>query len=169
MITTPWPNFFTSSLMKPAIKLLVSLAIPLAIGFLGNLFTSSSVDTWYITLRSPSFAPPNWLFGPVWTTLYILMGISLYLIWRQPAGKSRYNALSIFAIQLFLNLLWSFLFFYMQSPGAALIDITALWIAIVIMLSRFFKIKSIAAWLNIPYLLWVTFALILNFAFFLLN
>ena len=105
--------------------------------------------------------------------------ISLYIIWRQPATtdrskgkgetKSKPKAITAFAFQLALNFLWSFLFFYLRSPGAALIDITALWIAIIVMLSHFFKVKPVAAWLNIPYLLWVTFALILNFAFFLLN
>ncbi|HJU45816.1 MAG TPA: TspO/MBR family protein [Chitinophagaceae bacterium] len=155
--------------MKPIFKLLISLAIPLATGAIAGIFTSNSVDTWYITLNRPGFAPPNWVFGPVWTTLYILMGISLYMIWRLPADDRRNQALGVFIIQLALNFFWSFLFFYLHSPGAALVDIILLWLAIIIMLRRFYRCKPIAAWINIPYLLWVSFALALNWAFYRLN
>lgn len=151
------------------IKLLVSIILPLALGAIAGMFTSQSVPEWYETLNRPSFNPPNRIFGPVWTILYILMGISLFLIWKQNSSKERNLAILIFLSQLTLNFLWSFIFFYFNMIGFALIEIILLWINIIIMIVLFFKIKPIAAYINIPYLLWVTFAAVLNASYFLLN
>lgn len=151
------------------LKLLVSLALPLGLGSIAGIFTSAAVPEWFATLNKPSFNPPNWVFGPVWTSLYLLMGISLYLIWKQSASKARNMAISVFLLQQVLNFGWSFIFFYFNLIGFALIEIISLWISIVVMLVLFHKIKPIAAYINIPYLLWVTFATVLNASYYLLN
>lgn len=153
---------------QPA-KLIASLLLPLGIGGLAGMFTSEAIPGWYASLNQPSFNPPNWVFGPVWTTLYIIMGISLFLIWKLPASKQRNQAILIFMIQLFLNFCWSFFFFYFKMIGVALVDILLLWITIIITLLRFYNLKPVAAYINIPYLLWVTFASALNIAYFFLN
>jgi translocator protein len=151
------------------IKLVVSLALPLAVGATAGIFTVKAIPGWYASLNSPSFNPPNWLFGPVWTTLYILLGISLFLIWKLDPGKERDRAIFVFLLQLLLNFGWSFFFFYFKMIGLALIEIVVLWIAIAIMINLFYKIKPIAAYINIPYFLWVTFATILNAGYYFLN
>jgi len=153
----------------PASKLIISLVIPLTVGAIAGYFTTTAIGGWYETLHQPSFRPPNGLFAPVWTVLYILMGISLYLIWIQPVKTISNKALNIFVFQLLLNFIWSFLFFYFHLIGTALIEIIVLWISIVIMIFRFRKVKPLAAYLNIPYIVWVTFALVLNAAYFKLN
>lgn len=150
-------------------KLLVSLALPLGLGTIAGLLTAGAVPGWYETLNKPSFNPPNWVFGPVWTTLYILMGISLFLIWKQSESKGRNQAIFVFLLQQALNFGWSFFFFHFNMIGFALIEIIFLWISIVAMLVLFYKIKPLAAFINIPYLIWVTFAAILNAAYYLLN
>lgn len=150
-------------------KLIIAILIPLALGAIAGRFTSQAVPEWYSTLNRPSFSPPNWIFGPVWTVLYILIGTSLFLIWKQTPSKERNNALWIFSIQMFFNFMWSFVFFYFNQIGLALIVIILLWICILFMLISFYKIKPWAAYLNIPYLLWVTFASVLNSAFYILN
>jgi tryptophan-rich sensory protein len=150
-------------------KLLASLALPLGIGAVAGIFTSEAVPEWYATLNRPSFSPQNWLFGPVWTTLYILMGFSFFLIWKQDASIHRKRAIIVFLLQLVLNFAWSFIFFYFNKIGLALIEIVVLWISIILMLIVFFKLKPMAAYLNIPYLLWVTFASILNTGYYFLN
>lgn len=150
-------------------KLLVSIALPLGVGAIAGLSTAASIPGWYATLNRPSFNPPNWLFGPVWTTLYIILGISLYLIWKQRASKERNFAILVFLIQMALNFGWSFVFFYFNMIGLALIEIIVLWLSIILMISLFYKIKPAAALINIPYLIWVTFATILNAAYYILN
>jgi benzodiazapine receptor len=150
-------------------KLFASLALPLVLGAIAGLFTAEAVPEWYETLNRPPFNPPNWLFGPVWTTLYILLGISLFLIWKQSASKERNLAILVFLLQQALNFGWSFIFFYFNMIGFALIEIILLWISIIIMLVLFYKIKPMAAYINIPYLIWVTFATILNASYYLLN
>lgn len=150
-------------------KLLISIVLPLSIGAIAGIFTAQAIPEWYATLNQPSFNPPNWVFGPVWTILYIIMGISFFLIWKLEAGKQRNQAIAIFFVQLLLNFGWSFFFFYFQMIGVALVEIIVLWSAIVFMLVRFYKLKPLAAYLNIPYLLWVTFAAVLNAAYFFLN
>ncbi len=133
------------------------------------MFTSAAIPTWYASLNQPSFNPPNWVFGPVWTALYTIMGISLFMVWNLESGKERNQALLIFMVQLFLNFCWSFFFFYFNMIGVALVDILLLWVMIVFMLVRFYKLKPLAAYINIPYLLWVSFATALNIAYFFLN
>jgi tryptophan-rich sensory protein len=151
------------------LKLAASLLLPLGVGGVAGIFTTDAIPGWYATLNQPSFNPPNWVFGPVWTTLYIVMGISLFMIWKLPASKQRNQAILIFMVQLFLNFCWSFLFFYFKMIGVALVDIVFLWVIIVFLLYRFHKLKPWAAYVNIPYLLWVTFATVLNTAYLLLN
>ncbi|MCX6279076.1 MAG: tryptophan-rich sensory protein [Bacteroidetes bacterium] len=150
-------------------KLIASLLLPLGVGGIAGMFTAEAIPGWYATLNQPSFNPPNSVFGPVWTTLYTIMGISLFMIWRLEAGKERNHAILIFMVQLLLNFCWSFFFFYFNMIGVALLDIIVLWITIIIMLVHFYKIKPLAAYINIPYLLWVTFATALNIAYFFLN
>ena len=153
------------------IKLAASLIICLSAGAIGSVFTSSSVDSWYRTLNKPPFNPPSWLFAPVWTALYIMMGISLFLVWSSKSTqRNKKNiALSFFAVQLFLNMMWSALFFGLQNPLLAFVEIILLWIAIIITIALFIKISATAAYLLVPYLLWVTFAAVLNYSIFLLN
>jgi translocator protein len=155
---------------KPNIvKLIVSLILPLGIGAIAGIFTSKAIPLWYESLNKPSFNPPNWIFGPVWTTLYFLMGVSLFLIWKQSETKERNRAILVFMIQLFLNFCWSFLFFYFHQLGLALAEVILLWISILIMILLFHRLRPWAAYINIPYILWVTFASILNAAYYFLN
>jgi len=150
-------------------KLILSLILTLGTGAVAGIFTGQSVSGWYATLNQPSFNPPNWVFGPVWSTLYFLMGLSLWLVWKQKPSAERNLAILIFIVQLVLNFFWSFLFFYFHMIGAALIDIIVLWAGILTMKVLFYRIRPVAAYLNIPYLLWVTFATVLNTAYFFLN
>ena len=151
------------------IKLIISILLPLSVGALAGMFTSQAVPTWYASLNRPSFSPPNWVFGPVWTSLYILLGISFFLIWKENPSKYRNLSTIVFSIQMLLNFAWSFLFFYFNLIGAALIEIILLWISIALMIYLFYKIKPVAAYMNIPYLLWVSFATILNAGYYFLN
>lgn len=142
----------------------ISIAIPLIIGFLGSIFTFQSVKTWYVTtLIKPDFNPPSWIFGPVWTTLFILMGISLYI------ARSQKVNLKWFWIQLLLNLAWSIIFFGLKMPVLAFIEIIILWIAILINIKSFWSKSKLAAILLLPYLFWVTFASFLTFTIVRLN
>jgi len=154
---------------KQIIKLVASLLLPLAIGGIAGIFTAEAVPGWYASLNQPTFNPPNWVFGPVWTTLYLILGVSLFLIWELPSNRERNLAILVFMIQLLFNFGWSFFFFYFKMIGVALIEIIALWIMIIVMLVQFYKLKPLAAYINIPYALWVTFATVLNGAYFLLN
>lgn len=150
-------------------KLIIAIALPLVVGGISSFFTLKAIPIWYASLHAPSFKPPNWIFGPVWTSLYILMGISLYLIWKMPETSERNTAVIVFLIQLVFNFAWSFFFFYFKNIGFALIDIIALWVSIVAMMFLFYRIIPIAAYINIPYLCWVSFATALNYAYFQLN
>ena len=149
--------------------LLICIAIPLVSGSLSGLAIADHISSWYSTLNKPSFNPPNYLFGPVWSVLYILMGIGLYLILQTPKSAMRTKSIMLFAVQLILNLSWSFIFFNAQSPFAALIIIGLLWIAILMMMIYFHTLSPIASYLQIPYLLWVSFASVLNAAIWILN
>ncbi|HRO43344.1 MAG TPA: tryptophan-rich sensory protein [Flavipsychrobacter sp.] len=151
------------------LKLIVALALPLLLGAIAGSYTSEEVPNWYRTLKAPSFAPPGWLFGPVWSTLYILMGISSFLVWKQKATPLRNKALVIYLVQLLLNFAWSFIFFYYKEIGWALVEIVILWIAILLFLWHFYRIKPVAAYLNIPYFLWVSFATALTAGYWMLN
>ena len=150
-------------------KLFFSLLITLAVGGIAGYYTASSIGTWYAGLNKPSFNPPNWIFGPVWTILYILMGIALYYVWSLPVSKSRNIALIIFFVQLALNFIWSIIFFNLHQMGWAFIDIILLLCFIAATMFLFNQLSKPAAWLLLPYLLWVSFALVLNFALWQLN
>lgn len=150
-------------------KLIVSVALPLSVGAVAGIITAQSIEGWYNTLSKPSFNPPNWIFGPVWTTLYILMGISFFLVWKQKESASRSQAITVFLLQLLCNFAWSLIFFYFKMIGLAFVEIILLWISIVFMLFLFYKIKPVSAWINIPYLLWVSFATVLNASLYFLN
>ena len=149
--------------------LLQSIFLCEGAGILGSLFTFPSIKTWYITLLKPSFSPPNWIFGPIWTTLYALMGIALFLILTHKKQKRNRHALFVFGIQLLLNILWSLVFFGGHSIAGGLIAIAALWIFIVLSLIEFARISKPAGLLLLPYLFWVSFASILNLSLYLLN
>lgn len=156
--------------MSNTIKLMVAVAVPLAIGGLSGLATAKGVETWYPTLAKPSFNPPAWVFGPAWTLLYILMGVALFLVWRQGLNTPGVRvALIAFAVQLVLNALWSIIFFGLQSPGWAFVEIVLLWLAIVVTLWTFWRVVPAAGWLLAPYLAWVSFATVLNGSIWILN
>jgi tryptophan-rich sensory protein len=149
-------------------KFLISLALPFLAAAIGSIFTASSVGNWYQTLQKPFLNPPDWIFGPVWTLLFFLMGCSLYLVW-QSDREGKKKAYLIFGIQLVLNILWSVLFFGLQSPSIAFAEIIILWVFIIWNIAVFRKFSSAAAWFLVPYLLWVSFAAYLNFSIFRLN
>jgi len=150
-------------------KLTFSILVSLSAGGIGSFFTASSISTWYSTLNKPFFNPPNWIFAPVWTTLYILMGVSLYLVLVAKTKKDKRVPITIFATQLVLNTLWSIIFFGLKSPLIALIEIIFLWITILFTIKQFNQISPISSYLLYPYLAWVSFASLLNLAIFLLN
>jgi translocator protein len=155
--------------MKKILQLILCIFGCLSIGLIGGIATASSVKTWYVTLNKPFFNPPNFLFGPVWTVLYILMGISLYLILQTANNEARRKAIVVFVIQLLLNLCWSFLFFKFHLLGVSFIEIIIIWLSILFMIFTFYKLDKRAALLQIPYLLWVSFASVLNGAIWFLN
>lgn len=141
----------------------IAIGICEAVGIIGGLATASSVSTWYSTLQKPSFTPPDWVFAPVWTLLYALMGVAAYLVWRIGWRQRRVKvAIAAFIVQLALNLLWSILFFALRSPGIAMIDILLLLIAIVVTGVLFYRLRPLAGWLMAPYVLWVAYASMLN-------
>jgi benzodiazapine receptor len=155
---------------QDASTLLICILICQCVGFIGSLFTQPSISTWYATLEKPSITPPNWVFSPVWIALFVLMGISLFLIWRTGlAEREAKVALGCFGAQLVLNLAWSMLFFGLRSPLGGLIDIAALWILIALTIFYFFKISKVACLLLLPYIVWVSFAAVLNFFIWRLN
>jgi len=156
-------------MQKQAIgKLVLSIIIPQLAGGIGALFTTSSIPTWYASIQKPSFNPHNWIFGPVWTTLFLLMGISLFLVWNEKS-KLKKKAITFFGVQLGLNTIWSILFFGLHSPLLAFIEIILLWIAILFTIIYFSKISKTSAYLLVPYILWVSFAAVLNLSILLLN
>ncbi|HEY1202505.1 MAG TPA: TspO/MBR family protein [Niastella sp.] len=155
--------------MKKWITILLCMLLPLAVGFVSGKITRENVINWYPFLEKPSFTPPNYLFGPVWTVLYLLMGVSLYLVVRQPASPNRTKALSLFSIQLLLNFWWSVFFFRFHLIAIALIDIILLLVFIILMIRSFFKLNKLASNLQWPYLAWVSFATALNMGIWVLN
>ena len=156
--------------MNKFVKLIISIVICQLAGIIGSIFTMGSVETWYVTIAKPAFNPPNWIFGPVWVTLYTLMGIAAFLIWKEDIkNKAVKNALTIFALQLIVNILWSIVFFGAHSIMGGLIIIIILFILIIVTIKSFYKVSKTAGNLLIPYLLWVGFATALNFAIWQLN
>lgn len=151
-------------------KLLISIAVCEGAGLAGGIVTADAIPTWYVTLQKPSFTPPNWLFAPAWTTLYLLMAIAAFAVWRKGAGNQRAAiALSYFLAQLVLNMLWSFVFFGLKSPFAGVAVIVGLWAAILVTILKFFPVSKISGILMLPYVLWVTFAAALNISIWILN
>lgn len=156
--------------MKTFLRLLGCVVLCETAGLIGGIFTAQSVTTWYSTLAKPPFNPPAWVFGPVWTTLYLLMGISLYLVWQiKRETKWRLAALGVFFAQLILNALWSFIFFGLRNPGWAVFEIVVLWACILVTVILIWKLSRPAALLLLPYILWVSFAAVLNVAVWRLN
>lgn len=144
-------------------KLIFAIVLCQAVGIIGSLFTFSAIPTWYGSLVKPSFNPPSWVFGPVWTILYTLMGVSLYLVWKsKPAVK-------LFIWQLIANSLWSIIFFGMKNIQLALIEIIVLLILVLATIKKFYKINKIAAYLLIPYFVWGGFATLLTYSIWILN
>ena len=154
--------------MSNTLKLIISLALPQIAGGLGAFFTISSVQSWYQTINKPFFNPPSWIFGPMWTLLYVLMGIACYLIWKKKHLQKK-QLLALFFAQLLLNALWSPAFFGMESPILGLVVIVPLWALILVCIIQFRKASKLASGLMIPYLLWVSFATVLNFSIYWLN
>jgi len=151
-------------------KLAISLGLCLGAGFLGSLFTTSAIDTWYVNLNKPIFNPPNWLFGPVWTMLYILMGIALFLVWQKGLkNKNVRFAFWFFIMHLAFNTLWSIIFFGVKNIGLAMVDIAILWLMVLALLYFFYEIDKRATWLIVPYFLWISFASLLNYSIWILN
>ena len=152
------------------LHLIVSILITEGIAVTASVFTISQIPVWYSTLNKPSFNPPSWLFGPVWTTLYLLIATSAYLVWRQRDGSELYKkAKTAYIVQLILNFAWSAVFFGMHQVLGALVVIGLLWLSIVTIIYYFSKFNKVAAWLLVPYLLWVSFASVLNLYIYLLN
>lgn len=152
------------------VKLICSVALCIFIGFLGSFVTRDSVSTWYADLSRPCFTPPDWTFGVVWPILYMMMGISAFLIWNMGFDKIEVKvALGIFGLQLILNGLWTPIFFGLHLVGVALVEIIMMWIAILLTIISFWKISKPATLLLLPYILWVSFAVVLNASLFILN
>ena len=157
-------------IIKKIFKLIISLVLCQGVGFLGSVITTPQITTWYDSLSKPFFTPPNWVFGLVWTFLYFLLGISLYLVWVQEEKNYKTKAAwQIFIIQLSLNLVWSTAFFGFKSPIAGLVVIIILWVIISGTIYIFHQVSKWASYLLIPYFLWVSFAVILNLSIVLLN
>ncbi len=150
------------------IKLVISCSVPLAVGFGGSFFTGS-LD-WYQALAKPAFNPPSWAFAPVWTALYLLMGISAFLVWgKEPADAAVKVALACFVLQLVFNALWTPIFFGARQPLIAFGDIILLWLAIAATIICFYRVNKLSAILLVPYIIWVSFAAVLNAAICMLN
>jgi tryptophan-rich sensory protein len=158
--------------MKPRniANLVISIIACQGAGIIGSVFTTPAIPTWYASLEKPIFTPPSWLFAPAWITLYLLMGIAAFLVWRLGVHRRDVKiALVVFLVQLVLNTLWSVAFFGMQSPLYGMVVIALLWMAILATIVLFARLSKAAAWLLVPYILWVSFAAALNVSIWLLN
>ena len=155
--------------VRDLIALTVCVALCYAVGAMGSVLFAGARDGWYASLAKPAFTPPGWIFGPVWTVLYICMGVAAWLVWRRLGLQAGAGPLGLFAIQLALNGAWMPLFSGLRSPGWAFADIVALWVMIVWTTARFFAVRRLAGWLMVPYLAWTSFAAVLNFAIWQLN
>jgi translocator protein len=152
------------------IRLIGCIGICEASGVIGSIFTAQSVRSWYVELTKPSFSPPNWIFGPVWITLYAMMGVALYLVWqRSESAEVSLIVFVAFFVQLALNALWSFIFFGMCWPLGGFIEILLLWAAIVLTAILFWRVSATAGLLLVPYILWVSFASVLTYSIWKLN
>ncbi len=151
------------------VKLIVSLAVPLFVGFGSTVWTINSIPTWYASLNKPWFTPPSVVFGPVWTILYILMGVALFLVWRTPRDRTRDTGIALFAAQLAVNVIWTFAFFGLENTLYGVLAIIPLWVLIAATIYQFYKVDKWASYLLVPYIVWVTIATALNIAVYLLN
>lgn len=159
-----------SSRFRTPLILAGFVLLPLLVGVIGAVFTTAAIPTWYATLARPWFSPPNWLFGPAWTVLYILMGVASFLVYQKRGTEPGvHGALKIYGLQLCLNLLWSLIFFGLQSILGGFITIVLLWVLILITIRQFYQVSPAAGLLLIPYIAWVTFATVLNFGILQLN
>lgn len=154
---------------RDILALVLLIGLCLGVGGLGGAVTAESVTTWYATLNKPSFNPPNWIFGPVWTALYILMGVAAWRVWRAADRDTARGPLAVFALQLAVNLGWSVAFFGLRNPGLAVIVILALDLLVLATALMFRRIDRLAAWLLVPYLAWISFATLLNVTIWRLN
>jgi benzodiazapine receptor len=150
---------------KKIVKFIAAILVCQLAGIVGSVFTTPNIGAWYATINKPSFTPPNWVFAPVWTTLFFLMGVSLYLALE----KKEMMGIYAFGVQLFLNILWSVLFFGVQNPFLAFVEIFALWISIAATMFLFYRSSKTAAYLLVPYIVWVSFAAFLNYSVWILN
>ena len=155
--------------MKNIFRLIGSILIAQAAGVIGSLFTVQNIPTWYATLNKPAFSPPNYLFGPVWITLYFLIGIAFFLVWKNTGTVNIKIPVIVFSVQMVLNAAWSIIFFGMKSPMFAFFEIVVLWLFIVLCIVTFYPVSRAASWLLVPYFLWVSFASVLNFKIWILN
>ncbi|OGH68636.1 MAG: hypothetical protein A3D53_00285 [Candidatus Magasanikbacteria bacterium RIFCSPHIGHO2_02_FULL_45_10] len=160
---------------KP-LKLIISLLIPQLAGWIGAIFTTPSIASWYASINQPNLTPPNWIFAPVWTILYLLMGVAFYLVWTKSQGPIEWSrgrlkrtAFIVFFGQLALNTAWSIIFFGRHQIGVALVEILLLWVVILPNIIFFYRVRRLAGLLLVPYLLWVSFAIYLNAAIWTLN
>lgn len=152
------------------LKLIFAVAIAETAGLVGSVFTRPAITSWYLGLTKPALNPPNWIFGPVWTTLYFLMGVAAFLVWRRGLKQKEVKtALVVFSIQLVLNTLWSIIFFGWHNPFWSFVEIIILWFAILGTIFAFYKISRPAAYLLLPYIFWVSFAVYLNYFIWALN
>lgn len=157
------------TLKSQIIALGVALMVCFSAAAIGGLATASGLESWFATLAKPSWNPPNWIFGPVWSTLYLMMAIAVWLVWKTSGLAKAKLAIGWFGFHLLLNILWSHLFFQFQQPGWAAVEIVFLWIAIAVCIDMFWRHSITAAALLLPYLCWVTFATFLNFTIWSLN
>lgn len=156
--------------MNNTLKFIIAVVVCELAGIIGSVFTAPSVVGWYAGIVKPALNPPAWIFAPVWTTLFALMGVSAFLIWKKGLKRQDVRiALGIFLAQLVLNTLWSIIFFGLRSPGGALIEIAFLWLAIAATIIAFARVSKPAAWILAPYILWVSFAAYLNYSIWILN
>ncbi|MBN1910125.1 MAG: tryptophan-rich sensory protein [Pirellulales bacterium] len=153
----------------PWIGLIVFVVACFAVAWLGSIATTPKLDNWYAALVKPGWNPPNWIFGPVWSALYLTMAVAAWLIWRQDGLDEARWSLTLFGVQLGLNLLWSWIFFGMKNPGLAFGEVLLLWATIVATMVAFWRRSRIAGLLFVPYLAWVTFAAVLNYTIWRLN
>lgn len=154
---------------RETIGLVAFLAACFGVAFIGSLATGPAIPEWYASLRKPAWNPPNWLFGPVWTVLYAMMAVAAWRVWRKEGFRGARWALAIFFVQLALNMAWTFIFFGAHSPGGAFLEIVILWALILMTAALFRRHDAAAGWMLLPYLLWVGFAAVLNFAIWRLN
>ena len=154
---------------RPYLALVVFLVICFAAAGIGGAGTMRKIATWYATLTKPSWNPPNWIFGPVWSALYFCMAVAAWLVWRQDGFHGAKLPLTLFAVQLALNVLWSCIFFGLENPGLAFVEVLLLWSAIAATMATFWRLSMVAGILFVPYLAWVSFASVLNLVVWRIN